>query len=195
MSQFGKTFSNPWVWGGGAAIGLVLLLRSSGANAEVSSSMDAVNPTSMSAAVANNAAVMGANIELAHIQADLGKTAYEANVAKQLGFYSLLKSIDDNNAMVSNQRTISQAGITNALITSSTAIIVDQSNNATRLGLAYEETAQAEISAAATTAVARYQYKAAKAVSKNNMIGSIVGSVGRVATAAFGGPTGGGFGF
>lgn len=181
--QLGDTFKNPWVLGGGALIGMVLLLRSSGANAEVSSTMDGVNPTMMSSAVAMNATVMGANIEVARLQAHLGEIAYQADVAKQLGFFSLIKSIDDNNAIVANQRTISQAGITNSLIQSSTAIIVDQANNATRLALGYEETTRAGIAADAQIAVARYQYKASKAVSKNNMIGTIAGAVGGVAQA------------
>lgn len=178
-----ETFKNPWVLGGGAALGLVLLLRASPANAEVSSNMNAINPTVMSANVAMNSAVLGANIDIATLNAHLGEVAYQADVAKQLGFFSLMKALDDNQRIITNQRTISNAGITNSLITSSAAITIDQANNAARLGMAYEETARAEISAKASVEVARYNYKANKAVSKNNMIGSIVGSVAKVATA------------
>ena len=181
--QFGSTFKNPWVWGGGAAIGLVLLLRTSPANATVSSNMDAVNPVVMSNAIAANSAAMGANIEMARIQGELGAIAFQTDLAKQANFLGYLKAIDDNNRMVEMQRSVSQAGVTQALIQSSTAIIVDQSNNATRLAMAYEETAQAQINADKDVQVARYQYKAAKAVSKNNMIGSIVGSVAKTAMA------------
>lgn len=173
--DFGATLKNPWVIGGGALIGVVLLLRSGPANAQVSANMDAANPTYMSQAVAMNAAAMGAQIQLAQISANLGATAFQADTAKQLGFYSLIKSIDDNNAIVENTRVTSQAGITNSLITSSTAIIVDQANNANRLALAYQETAQAEIGANKDIQVAKLQSDAQKAVSHNNMIGSIVG--------------------
>lgn len=184
--NFSETFKNPLVWGGGAVIGVILLLRSSGANAEVAANMNAANPAVLSAGVAANAAVMGANIEIAQAQAKLGETAFQADVAKQLGFFDYLKTLDNNRAIVTNQRTVSNAGITQSLIQSSTAIIVDQSNNATRLGLAYEETNQAEIKATADVSIARYQYKAAKAVSKNNMFGQIAGAIGGVAKAAIG---------
>lgn len=173
--DFGATLKNPWVWGGGAVIGAVLLLRSGPANAAAASRMDAANPTYMSSAVAMNAAAMGTQVQLAQISANLGATAFQADTAKQLGFYSLIKAIDDNNAIIENNRVSSEAGITNNLITSSTAIIVDQANNANRLALAYETTTQSEIQANKDVSVAKLQADAQKAVSHNSMIGSIVG--------------------
>ena len=178
--DFGDALKSPIVWGGGALIGIVLLLKP----AEAAPAPQNYLPSTYGNIGAINSVVMGAQVELAKVQAGLGETAYQADVAKQLGFFQLMKSIDDNNRVVQSQRITANAGVTNSLIQSSAAIIIDQSNNANRLALAWQETARAKIGADRDVKVARYQYKGQKAAAKAGMIGNIAGAVGNVARAA-----------
>lgn len=182
--NLGGVFKNPVVWGGGALLGVVILMRSSPANANVSANMDAVNPTVMSANVQMNAAAYGFEIEKAKVAAELGAAKFNADVKDHALFYDFLKNSDNNSTVLGQARIESNAGITNSLISSSTAIIVDQMNNANRLALGYQQVNIAEINASRDVDIARYSYKAQKAVSKNNLLGTIAGTIGHIATAA-----------
>ncbi len=186
--DLGDAFKSPIVWGGGALVGVVLLLRSSGAEAAPPANY---NPSVVGNTTAVNSAVYGAQVELAKVNAGLGEAAYKADLGKQLGFYQLLATLDNNNRVVSSQRISANAGVANSLIQSSTAIIVDQSNNAARLSLAYQTTAQTKINADKDVKVARYQYKGQKAAAKASLWSNVAGAVSNVAgkaiTAGFGG--------
>lgn len=178
-----STLKNPVVLGGGALLGVVLLMRSSGANAAVASTADAINPTVVSATMQYNTAALGAEVQKAQAAYQYGATVYALNVQDHANVLSYMKNLDDNATMVENSRINADAGVTNALIASNTAMVVDFSNNAERLGEAYQQTAQAQIKADADVSVAKYQYKAQKAAAKSSLIGTIVGSVAKVATA------------
>src|SRR4051812_1045353 len=103
--DLGHVMKNPIVWGGGALLGVVLLMRSSPANANISANMDAINPTVMSANVAMNAAAYGAEIDKAKIAAGLGAAKFQADVADHALFYDWLKN-SDNNATVLGQARV-----------------------------------------------------------------------------------------
>lgn len=175
--DFGKTLKSPIVWGGGALIGIVLLFK---APAPIATPTIAhVGNTA-----ATNVAAYGAQVELARIQADTGGFAFQADTAKTIGFYRLLESYDNNNRMMQMQRDQSRAGITQAIIQGNTAILVDQSNNAGRLGLAQQETWRSQIGANRDVETSRYQYLGQKAAAKAATIGAIAGAVTQAAKTA-----------
>ena len=188
--NLGGVMKNPVVWGGGALIGVVMLLRSGGANANVASNMNAVNPTVMSGAVQMNAAAMGAQIQMAGITADLTKAKYAADVTDHANVLAYMKAIDDNQTVLATQRAESNAGVTNSLIASSAAIIIDQSNNAARLGQSYFEYATAVANDKANVDITKLQTSAAKAISHNSLLGTIAGSIAKVATVGISAATG-----
>lgn len=179
--QLGETLKNPIVLGGGALVGIVLLMRSGGSHGAPAPSN--YNPSVIANTAAVNAQVMAGQIEMAKVQAGLASLSYQADVAKQLGFMKFLSNTDDNNRIIQTQRISANAGITNSMIASSTAIIVDQSNNATRLGMSYQETARSQIGADRDVSVARYSYLGVKATAKANMFGNIAKAVSSVASS------------
>lgn len=188
--NFSSALSSPIVWGGGALLGVVLMLRSSQTNANASAAADAVNPVVTSAAVQMNAAAMGTQVQLAGISADLAKAGYAASVTDHANVLSYMKAIDDNQTILAQQQDESNAGITNALIASSAAIIIDQSNNAARLGEAYYTYASSVAGDNANVDIAKLQANAQKAASHNSLIGTIAGSVAKIATVGISAATG-----
>jgi hypothetical protein len=199
--SIGKMLGNPVVLGGGAILGVVLLLHSSsGTAANASAAADAANPTVTSAAVDMNTAALGAQVQLATVSAQLGAAKFNADVTSQANVLNYLTSVDNNNTLLSIQQDTSAAGITNNLITSNASVVTDALNNAERLGEAYYTYAGSVAADNANVSVAKLQADAQKAVSKNSLIGTIAGTIGKVAgigiSAATGMPLGmGGMGF
>lgn len=187
----GGVISNPIVWGGGALLGLAILLRGNPTTAGMEArATTAVDPAYLGAVVQTNTVAMGTQVELARISAEFGAAKFNANVADHANFYSYMKNLDNNNTVLAMARAEANAGITNSLISSSTAIIIDQANNMARLGMAWQETARAEIMANRDIRIAEYSYMGQKAAAKANMIGEIAGAVGGVASMAISAATG-----
>ncbi len=174
--NFGDTLKNPIVWGGGALIGIVLLFK---APAPIA----APTVANVGNTAATNVAAYGAQVELARIQADTGGFAFQADTAKTIGLYRLLETFDNNNRIMQSQRDHSRAGITQSIIQSNTAILVDQSNNIGRLGLAYQETWRSKFDNDAKVQVARYQYKGQKAAAIAGAITGVAGAASKAAVA------------
>lgn len=184
MSEAASMLKSPLVWIAGGGLGLVLLMtKSANVSGSASGAAAAVTPQYLTASVSMNAAALGAQIDLAQTQADLGKAQLAADVVKQSQYFSYLKALDSTNAVLEGKRMETDAGITSALIASSTAIVLDQQGNANRLGLAWAESAKSAHTDNANVEMTRLKAKAAKSVAKSNMFGSIAGSVAKVATA------------
>lgn len=178
--NYGKVFSNPIVLGGGALLGLVLLMRApAGAAASQSAGY---SPAYLSYAMRTNTAALGAQVENAQTMADLEKSRFALDLGTQAQTLSYLKSVGDNQNRVDVANINTRAGITNAMISSSTMLALDVQGNTNRLALAQQETSRARISADATVDVARYQYKGAKQAAKANIIGNVLGAATKIAS-------------
>jgi len=183
VADFGKVLSSPIVWIGGAGLGLVLLMSRGNTSASPSGAVAAMTPQYLNASVQMNSAALGAQVDLAQVSADLGKAKMAADVTSQSLYYGYLKNQADNNTLLSGKQMETQAGITNAIIASGTAIQVDRQQNAAKLGMAYVDANKSAHTDNANVSIARYNYKAQKAVAKSSMIGNIFGSAAKVATA------------
>ena len=184
MSEVGGMLKSPMVWIGGGALGLVLLMtKGSTVSGSASAAAGAMTPAYMSASVSMNAAALGAQIDLARVQADLGKAKLAADVTSESLYYGYLKNQADNNSMLAGKQIESNAGITTAIIASGTAIQLDQQGNANRLALAYVDSNKSMYTTNGNVEIARLQANAQKSVAKSSMIGNIFGSVAKVATA------------
>ena len=176
-----KTFENPYVLIGGAALGLILLMSKGGTAAAATST----NASSTTAVAAYNQAALGAVTQQASIAADVAKTNINADVTKTLGLYSTLASMQQNNDQLAATQSQSSAGITNNMITSNAAIVIDQSNNATRLGLGQQQVTATSITANAQVQIAQEQAKAAKNAAQMGALSSVLGTVGKLVAAPF----------
>lgn len=184
MAGVGEMLKSPVVWIAGGGIGLVMLMsKGSGVSGGASQTAGAISPAYMTASVQMNAAALGAQIELAGVQAELGKARLAADVANNAQYFGYLKNQDNNNAVLRGKQMETSAGLSSALIASSTAIILDQQGNAGRLALAYVDANKAMHTNNSNVEMEKLKANAQKAVSRNNLIGNIFGSVAKVATA------------
>lgn len=178
--DFGKVLSNPVVLGGGALLGIILLLKSPSAAAASQSS--GYSPAYLSYSMQLNTAALGAQVENAQTAADLEKARFSRDLGMQSQTLSYLKNVGDNQTTLAVAGINSRAGITNAMISSSTMLALDIQGNTNRLALAQQETKRAQITADASVDVARYQYKGQKQAAKANIIGNVLGAATKVAS-------------
>lgn len=183
MSQFGKVLTNPVVLGGGAIIGLVLLMRAPSAQAAAQST--GFNPAVMSSIVAMNTAALGGAIESAAINAEIAKAQFARDTAQQGQILSYMKGVNENAAAVAITGIQTRAGVTNNMIASSTALALDIQQNTNRLALGAQETDRTRINADKDIQVARYQYKGQKAAAISGAIGSVAGAASKIAGGLF----------
>lgn len=184
MSEAVSMLKSPIVWIAGGGLGLVLLMtKGSNVSGGASQAAGAMTPAYMSASVSMNAAALGAQIDLARVQADLGKAKMAADITSESLYYGYLKNQADNNTILQGKQIESSAGITTALIASGTAIQLDQQGNANRLALAYVDSAKSMHTDNSNVEMTRLKANAQKSVAKSSMIGNIFGSVAKVATA------------
>lgn len=183
--DFGKVVQSPYVWIGGAALGAFLLITGAnkGGASSGGGSAAAINPAYSSMVVALNTEAMKEQTAQAAIAADITKTRYQYDTAKTLGLYSSLQHIEDTRATLSQGIAETNAGVIKAQIAAQTAVLVDQSNNMTRLGLAQQETNQTVITTNGQVTIAQTQAKAQKHAADMGALGSIVGTVGNVVKA------------
>lgn len=175
MSTLGKTLTNPIVLGGGALVGLFLLVNRSPANVA-----SGVNPVLIGATTQMNTAALGAQVEQSEIQADLARAGMSYDLARQGQVMSYLTNQSNNMRQLAMQRVVSETDISKTLIASNTAITVDRNQNMTRLGLAQYEVMRERIRTDGQVQVARYQYKGTKVSAIANTIGTIAGSAANV---------------
>lgn len=127
--DLGKTFSNPWVIGGGLGlIALVYILSSSGS----SSNSSAAN--SYSSALASNNAINAANFNTSTAAAvALGTAAYQ-NSSTMAGYLAgALTNIANINGQVAIGQAQSNAGIFSTIANANAAEAMTISNNAARV--------------------------------------------------------------
>jgi|SRR5579872_2264004 len=182
MPDFGKILFSPPVIIGGVAIGAFLLLTSKPAAAS-SPASGGPSAAQLSAYVQTNHDAMAQQVQLAQISASTGVAALNADNISQGQMLSFLTNINNNNTVVQGKLIDSHAGITQAQIASSTALALDVQNNMTDLQKTYSAANVAEAGYVAQENIANSQLKAATKVANDNLIGSIFGSVAKVATA------------
>lgn len=181
----GGTLKNPTVLIVGATIGLaVLLAQRGGAGSPVQVGTVGPNASALYAATLDsNKNAMAAQVSLAQINGNIAVNQINAHVAEQSFAFRTIDNLNTLSAHIQMQREASYSGVINNAIAANAAVTMDASNNQTRLGLSY-------VDANKSITIARIQADAQKSISKHNLIGSIFGSVAKVATAAIGGPVG-----
>lgn len=186
MSEILDTFKNPWVLGGGAAVGLVLLMMAK-TNTNAGTASDVSNAGGMPASIVGqyNIAALDAVTKQAQIAASLGAVAIQADAQKQVSVLNVIQNNSNNLAQVQQAALTTGASIINNQITSQSAVIIDAMNNSNRLGLAQEQTIQTKITTNGAVQIAQEQAKAARNASNNALIGSLLGSVASVVAAPF----------
>lgn len=175
--DFGKVLFSPPVIIGGLILGGVILMANSGHGAAPSASTGGTDPAVLNATVAMNQSAGQNQVELANISATLGAANLSADVAKQANILQYLQGINNNNTVIATKRIDSQAGITNNIIASNTAIAVDIANNQNRLSMAYVSADVANRASSNQLAIANVQAKAQEKVSSNNAIASVANTV------------------
>lgn len=176
MENFANTFKNPWVLGGGAAVGIVMLMMAR-TSTNKGTANDITSAGGMPASIIGqyNIAALGAVTQQAAIAADVGKAALAADTTRQVAVLDAIKNANTNLAVIQQASITSDAGIINNQITTQGAVIVDASNNTNRLLLAQQQTQQVQITSNAQVQIAQAQAKAAKAASNNALLGKVLG--------------------
>jgi hypothetical protein len=154
-----KTLSNPWVLGGGLVLGVIVLVMNNGGGASSASA------STVGANLSYNEAALSATTQQAQISANLGVAQFSADVASQ----------DNNSSQIQQTLINANAGITNSQIQSNAAMVIDQSNNNTRLGLGYQQEVTSITQSNNSVSIANAQAKAQEAASNNSLFTSIAG--------------------
>lgn len=129
-----NVFENKWVWLGGAAVGLLLVLMHSSSQAA---------PNAQSGNMLYNPGIQPSNAAYQFFTAQagyaeqLGIAQLQTDAKKQADYYSMLTTLDNHATTVELQRLTSNEGITKSQIASNTALILDRQGNAARLDQAY----------------------------------------------------------
>lgn len=170
--EIGKMVSNPWILGGGALVGILLLTMGRGG----SSGGQSVNPNAvLSANVEHNRLASQAVVERESIAAGKAVALSEINA----GYFAHIWDSYVNLAGVDASRRVQMAeinaGITNHIVTSGTAVILDMQQNASRLMQGEQSIRLADVEGKWTHKVAKEQRKAAESTAEANMWGSIIG--------------------
>lgn len=186
MSDLANTFSNPWVLGGGAALGLVMLMMAK-TKTNQGTANDVATAYGLPASVVGqyNIAALGAVTQQAAIAADVGKAALAADTTKQVAVLDAIKNMNTNAAVVQQAAITSGAGIINTQIQTQGATIIDAMNNTNRLSLAQEQTIQSIHHDNATVQAAQIQAKAARNASNNALLGKVLGIGASIIAAPF----------
>lgn len=169
-------FTNPWVIGGGLALGAFLLL-SKGSAAPDAGTASAFN--AMNAGVAQNYATSTA------ARVALGSKAYETSATVAGFFSSTLSNLANIQGVLSQGMTESNNGAIASAVNANAAVAIDISRNSARLGAVGQQTSGAVTMNASQGQASQ---NIAKASATANMWASIAGSVaklgGDVANAA-----------
>lgn len=129
-----NVFENKWVWLGGAAVGLLLVLMHSSSSA---------SPNAQNGNMLYNPGIQPSGAAYAFFTAQagyaeqLGLAQIQSDAKKQSDFYAMLTNLDSHATTLQLQEVISNEGITKAQITSNTAQILDRQQNAARLDNAW----------------------------------------------------------
>lgn len=190
MSDFAKTLANPIVIGGGAVIGLILLMRAPSAAGETASP-SVISPAAISASTAMNSAAMAAEVQLHDDNTRLAAANYAEDTTRQAQFLAYLNNQDNNRTNLNVQRIQSNAGVINSQISAVTAQQIDLQQNINRMAMAYADLGKAHNQAVATMTQAAIQRDIAKTQAKQAKFGAIVGGITGLAKIAAGVFTGG----
>lgn len=129
-----NVFENKWVWLGGAAVGLMLVLMHSSSSAA---------PNAQNGNMLYNPGIQpsGAAYQFFTAQAgyarDLGIAQINSDAKKQADYFATLTALDTHATAIEIQRLTSNEGIAKSQITSNTALILDRQQNASRLDQAW----------------------------------------------------------
>ena len=190
MSALAKTLTNPIVLGGGAVIGLIMLMRApsggSGNTAAIS-----VSPAVLSASTQMNSAAMAAEIQLHSDNVALAAANYAQDTARQAQFYAYVSNQDDNRTKLAVERTQSNAGVINSQISAVTAQQIDLQQNINRMALAYADLGKTHNQTVATMNGQAIQRDIAKTQAKTAKLSTIVSGITGIAKIAAGVFTGG----
>jgi hypothetical protein len=182
MSGIAETFSNPYVLGGGALLGLVLLMSKKNAS---TADATGVSPSYSSAVAALNQSAIMAVTQQAQIAANVAIAKHQDDTTVKVATLATIKAFDDNRRVVANQQVISQQGIIQTMVSTQGAVEMDVFNNANRLALAQEQTIQSIHHDNANVQIAQQQAKAAKDAANSNLLGNIIKTAVSVGMAPF----------
>jgi hypothetical protein len=179
MSEFSKVLSNPYVLGGGALLGVFLLMSAGKGGGGGSSGYSGGGGGEVpynSAALTYNMAALSAGVEQARIVADRAKTEYALDTTRHVALYNSINNHDTNIAKVAAQNIISNEGILKTQIASHAAVQMDMQQNMARLGIAGLQVHQTQIQSNASVQIAKVQAKAQVKASLFKAVGDVAGT-------------------
>jgi hypothetical protein len=174
MADFAKALTNPYVLGGGALLGVILLMSNKGAP---SNGGAPVTPGYNSIMSAYNMAALEATTEQARISADYGKHIATADVTKQIGILSAINARDANLRMITVQRIQSNEGIVKTQLQTSAAMQIDMQQQIAKMNIAGMDVTKQAITTNGQVKIAQIQAKAQKKAALYKAIGSVTGGL------------------
>jgi hypothetical protein len=170
-----STFTNPWVIGGGLALGAFLLLsKGSAAPANNGAAYASAFASSNAAAAANYAVSTNARVAL-------GTKAYDANASLFNGFASLVANMNNVAGQVRLGQAQTNAGFFSSVVSNDAAL----ASSIATVNARTQQTGIGVVSQTIVSAVnARASQDAAKSASAANMWASIAGSAASVVNTA-----------
>jgi hypothetical protein len=131
--NFDKVLSNPWVWGAGIVLGVLVMSAASRGAAPAQGAYDPYAYTGGGAALAaNNTAAMDFMSRAAETAAATSRSNSANNLARDLKVIDAIEGSNNIWATVQAAATESAAGVTKARIEANTALAIDRGQNEVR---------------------------------------------------------------
>lgn len=190
--NFDKVLSNPWVWGVGIVLGVLVMSSASRGAAPAQGTYDPYGYVGGGAALAAaNAGAMEYSARMAETAAETSRANGANNLARDLKVIDAIQGSNNVWATVQAAATESAAGVTKARIEANTAVTLDRSQNEVRRDQIYVAGNVANFAAQLAATVQREQTAASlKATTQANKINGdnsfwngvfdFVGTIGKV---------------
>jgi hypothetical protein len=135
--NFDKVLGNPWVWGVGIVLGVLVMSASSRGAAQGEPTDPYAIPSSGAAFAAANAGALEFATRNAEIAAGVSRDNNAANLTRDLRVIDAVAQSNSVNAAVVTANTESMAGIAKSRIEANTALAIDRSQNQVRSEMTY----------------------------------------------------------
>lgn len=186
--DFTKIASNPWVWGAGVVLGVLVMASRGGSPAAVTGYDPNVLLGLNQIAAANNEAAMGFSAQMATIAANRSRDNNAANLTRDLKVIDAVNRGNEVASTVAVAMMESAAGVTKERIQAGTALVIDRQTNETRREMTYvagrvsdfATQAAAAIEAQKTDAALKAQTQANQINGDNAWWGNILGFAGNL---------------
>lgn len=185
--------SNPWVWGGGLALGLMILLARGGGAAPAGGAYNPNDVASLNALQQQqNAAGLAWSTNMATIAAGTAKSNSANNLARDLKVIDAVTNMQQQNTVVTLAANDSAAGVAKSQIAQTTALVVDRNATSVRRDMVWAAADTSKFAAqlaykadAAKTAAALKAQTQANDLNASNAFWGNVLNFGKVLVGAF----------